>query len=300
MSMQQGLIFDIQHFSLHDGPGIRTTAFLKGCNLSCAWCHNPESIAKEISIGYESVKCIQCGACILACPMDAHKMTPEGHIFVREKCTACGTCVKVCMANALIQCGKRYESDTLLKELLRDKKLYDISGGGVTFSGGEPLLQSGFLAEMARLLKKEGVHVAIDTALNVPWENIERCMAYTDLFLVDFKLFDNAAHKTYTNVPNERIKENLRYLSLADKPIWIRIPLLQGVNDALQNHYDTAEFLATLKNIEQVDLLSYHNFGIEKGVSFGQAIGIFEAPTTERLQQIKEIYEKKGYEITVS
>ena len=250
---------------------------------------------------YDAQNCIDCGACVAVCPHSAHGVhAQQGHFFLREKCTACGACVPTCFAGALSLCGKPYAVQDVLDEVLRDSGLYKKSGGGVTFSGGEPLLQAAFVSEAAQALQKEGIHVALDSALNVPYASVQKCLPYVDLFLIDFKAFDSAVHKKYTGASNARIKENLVRLSTENKPIFIRMPIMCGVNESVQNHIDTADFLSELENIVQVDLLSYHDLGLSKCASFGLETFSFEAPEAIQMQALKELYEAKGFAVTIS
>lgn len=255
----EGYIFDIKHFAIHDGPGIRTTVFFKGCPLKCVWCHNPESISKNKQLGYIEHKCVNCARCVPACPNGAHYMDENNvHGFNREKCTVCGACTDACYGKNLIVYGKHVHAEDIMDELLEDKDFYDTSNGGVTLSGGECLMQSAFCAELLEKLKNEGIYTAVDTCGFVSKEALDRVMPYTDLFLYDLKAFDEAVHIKCTGQSNKIILENLKYLDLNNQKIEIRIPLVPDYNT--DQTEKLGEFLAPLKNIAGVRILPYHNF----------------------------------------
>lgn len=252
-------IFDIKHFAVHDGPGIRTTVFFKGCPLKCQWCHNPESIRKKKQLGYLTHKCVGCGKCVVACPQGAHTFTNEGiHTFDREKCIACGECVKACPASALSLYGKEAELQAVLDELLEDKDFYESSEGGVTLSGGECLMQPDFCAELLKRLKENGIHTAVDTCGFVSKDAIDKILPYTDLFLYDMKAFDEKVHVKCTSRSNKTILENLKHIDDCGAEIEIRIPFVPHYNsDQIEK---IAGFLSVLKNITKVKVLPYHNY----------------------------------------
>ena len=254
--------FNIQHFSVHDGPGVRTVVFFKGCNLHCRWCHNPESIHKEKEILLYPDRCIGCGACVKQCPAGAHSFTEGGHRIDRNKCIHCFRCCEECYADALVCVGEETDTETVMDEIRRNKGYFDHSGGGVTFSGGECMLQLDFLEEVLRRLKEKGIHTAVDTAGNVPFEDFERILPYTDLFLYDMKAFHEEVHRELTGVSNERIKDNLVRLARTGKDIRIRIPVVEELN---------ASELPFMKRflwdngIRDIELLAYHRMGVGKG-----------------------------------
>ncbi len=297
----EGFIFNIQHFSLHDGPGIRTTVFLKGCTLRCAWCHNPESISPREELLYFPNLCISCGRCAAVCPAGAHTIDEEGrHGFHRSKCVLCGACTQVCNAKALELCGKSMRMEEVVREVLRDRDLYASTGGGVTFSGGEPLLQSDFVAEAVKALKEEGIHVAVDTALNVPVSAVRKAAEHADLFLADFKLWDGTLHQEYTGLDNALIRRNLELLA-AYKPIIIRIPIVGGVNDDPGMAEQAAAYLSGLgENIKAVELLSYHDLGRSKCEALGIPFQKFAPPSGERLGELAEAFKARGLEVKIS
>ena len=298
--MKQAKVYNIQHFSLHDGPGIRTTIFLKGCSLHCAWCHNPESISSQMQILFDAQKCIGCGACAKVCRTGAQQMEEQSiHRYEAAKCAQCGACTEVCYAGAMERCGQWKSQSELLEEGIRDRQLYENSGGGVTFSGGEPLLQAEFLREICMEFKQEGIHVAIDTALQVPWEAVDSVLPYADLFLVDYKVDDSELHQKYTGAGNDRILQNLSRLA-EKKPIYIRIPVIGGVNDNEENMRQTAAFLQTLGgSVKQVDLLSYHDLGIQKSAKLGKRMQRFITPDAQQMQRLAQCFSELGVEVLI-
>ena len=258
----KALISDIKHFAVHDGDGIRTTVFFKGCPLKCVWCHNPESIDFKPQVAYYENKCIDCGECVSVCPSGAHKIIPKGHIFERDLCVACGKCEKACLGEALKFYGKEMTVDELLPLLLEDKDFYKTSGGGVTLSGGECLMQADFCAELLQMLKKEGINTAVDTCGYVPKESIDKALPYTDTFLYDIKAIDENVHIKCTGKSNRLILENIKYIDSLDKSIEIRMPYVPNYNDNQINKI--AEFLKELKNVTKVRVLPYHNYAGSK------------------------------------
>ncbi|MEM2111061.1 MAG: glycyl-radical enzyme activating protein, partial [Candidatus Bathyarchaeia archaeon] len=217
----KGCVFDIQRFSVHDGPGIRTVVFLKGCSLHCFWCQNPEGIHLKPEIMFFPERCIACGKCVAICPEKSHVIKDGIHYFLREKCTSCGKCVEVCYAGALQLTGKEMTVDEVLDEVLKDRKFYEISGGGVTLSGGDVVVQHEFAYAILERCKTEGLHTAIETAANCEWKVLENLLPVTDLIMMDIKLLDPKKHKEVTGVSNERILENAQKLSKTDKPLII-------------------------------------------------------------------------------
>ncbi|MEJ5228377.1 MAG: glycyl-radical enzyme activating protein [Pseudothermotoga sp.] len=255
----RALVFNIQRFSVHDGPGIRTTVFLKGCPLSCLWCHNPEGISPKAELMWAKYKCIHCGSCIASCPNHALSFNGDLLILRKDQCTLCGRCTQYCPTTALKSVGQLMEPEDLLKELQKDIMYFDQSDGGVTFSGGEPLLQSEFLLEVLPKIKSQGINVAIDTSGYVSQECLEKLLPFVDLFLYDLKIIDEEKHIRYTGVSNGVIKDNLRLLIEKGKKIVIRIPVIPCVNDSQQDVEDLCNFLASLNTRLKIDLLPYHN-----------------------------------------
>lgn len=268
----RGMLYDIQRFSLDDGPGIRTTFFLKGCNLRCQWCHNPESIHPEPQLLYYAAKCQSCGACVQICPQQAHALDGV-HRFDRKRCNACGLCERVCPSGALLLRGREITPEDVVTEAMKDYAFFASSGGGITFSGGEPLLQPAFLAESLRLLRQRDVHTAVDTAGNVPWSSFAAILPFTNLVLFDLKAFSVSKHRSATGADNEQILRNLQTLSTGTScTLWVRIPAVRGLNllgPEDEEWHRMLFFLRNLSRIERIDLLPYHRLGEVKYEALG-------------------------------
>jgi len=285
----RGTVFDIERFAIHDGPGIRTTLFLKGCPLACWWCHNPESISPRPQLALFEEKCIGCGRCFEVCPNGVHeKLTDGTRMLHREKCEACGLCVQTCFAEALVMQGRELTVEQAMAELRKDAPFYESSGGGVTLSGGEPLRQPAFSAAVLAACRAEGFATALDTCGHAPWEDYEKVLPFVDLVLYDFKLADPEAHRRYTGVPNELIMENLGRIDGRGIPIEIRIPVIPGINDSRENMEETARILSRLENLTGVVLLPYHGLGETKYPRVGRTyrLGGLVSPTRERMEEI--------------
>ncbi len=287
-----GVVFDIKRFAVHDGPGIRSTVFFKGCPLNCRWCHNPESISFHREVQYVEKKCIGCGACTRICKEDAHTLVNGEHKFDRSKCIACGACESVCMGHALIQCGKEMTVEQVLEQVLKDKNFYQQSGGGVTLSGGECLCQASFCAELLRRLKQEEIHCAVDTSGFVNREAIIKVEPYTDLFLFDIKHMSEEGHRRCTGVSNKMILDNLVYLNESGKRIEIRIPIIPGWNDMAVN--EVAGFLRSINFEQKVKLLPYNNLAGSKYTAVGKVNTMPEAepPDDEQMQLFVELFRR--------
>ena len=260
-------IFEIKRFAVHDGDGIRTTVFFKGCPLKCVWCHNPEGLSVKAQLAYYSHKCIMCGDCAEACSEKAHLFIDGKHIFNREKCVSCGKCEKVCFNDALKLYGKELSVEELMPYLLEDEEFYQNSGGGVTLSGGECLLQSDFCAELLKQLKNRSINTAVDTCGFVPKENIDKVIPYSDVFLYDIKAIDEDVHIKCTGQSNKVILDNLKYIDKHGKKTEIRIPYVPGYND--NQIKKISEFVSTLKNVVKIKILPYHNYAGSKYKSLG-------------------------------
>ena len=264
-----GVIFDIKRYSIHDGPGIRTTIFLKGCPLSCWWCHNPESQSAFSEVIYRPDRCIGCGACEAVCPVGAIALTQRGYVADPDRCTGCGECARVCPAEAREMIGRVVNVEDILKEIEKDVLFFDESGGGVTFSGGEPLSQPGFLAEILKACSERDIHTVVDTCGFAPREAFEKIEPFVRLFLFDLKIMDPEIHRNFTSVSNELILSNLQWLSDQGAKVIIRIPVIPGVNDNEENMEATGKFLAGLPSRPEVNLLPYHASAREKYRRFG-------------------------------
>lgn len=297
--MSLGTITNIQKFSLHDGPGIRTTIFLKGCPLRCFWCHNPETHSINHQIIFFEERCTGCGVCTRRCPQNAIKIKDNHPVRDNSKCNLCGKCADFCPNNAQEYIGKDLTTREIMKEIIKDEAFYEESGGGVTFSGGEPLMYLDFLEDVLTSCKIRGIHTAVDTSGYAPWECFEKIIDKVDLFLYDLKLMNDEKHKKYTGVSNKVILENLKKLSDSGANIYIRMPIIVGVND--DSHIDeTIKFLLNL-NIIQVNLLPYHKMGMEKYKRLGINYKLTgdEKPSDENMKEIADKFRKAGIKVKV-
>lgn len=276
-TLLQATVSDVQRFSTDDGPGIRTTVFFKGCNLRCAWCHNPETQSCKPQILYYQNKCVQCGECKKVCK------------YSLQACIACGECERVCVNGAREFCGKTYTVQALFDEIKKDELFYQTSGGGVTFSGGECMLQTAFLQSILRLCKAHGIHTAVDTAGAVEFARFEHVLPYTDLFLYDIKAMDKATHLQYVGADNTQIIHNLQALCERGARVWVRIPVIDGVNTTEQEMHAISK-LVNACNVERVELLPYHAFGEHKYQALGRQGTSFKRPTDEQLQAFAELF----------
>jgi pyruvate formate lyase activating enzyme len=294
-----GMVFDIQRCCVHDGPGLRTTVFLKGCNLRCFWCHNPESWQTPPDLLLYPSKCIGCGKCFALCPRGCHSAANGKHRIDRANCRLCGTCAGRCYAGALVFSGKERGVEDVMKTVLADAAFYKNSGGGMTVSGGEPLLQPAFTLALLRAAKKEGIHTALDTAGDVPHGVFQDMAPGVDLWLFDCKCMDSAPHRQATGVGNERILENLRRLGQGKAPVWLRVPVIPGFNDTEENMLALRGFLAGLPAVQRLDLLPYHSLGAGKNASLGREYAHTElkAPTKERMALLAGCFGGAGYEV---
>lgn len=298
--MPQGITFNIQKYSIHDGPGIRTTVFLKGCPLECWWCHNPESQKVKQQFIFWSNKCIGCLDCVKVCPEGAISLSKGGFCHDESKCKLCGKCAEACPSEALELVGKRSDLHDVMKEVEKDRIFYEESGGGVTFSGGEPLVQIDFLDSLLAASKEKGLHTAVDTSGHAPWENIQRIKDKVDLFLYDIKHMDDEKHKLYTGVSNKLILENLKKLALEGKKIWVRIPVIPGINDDDLNIKKTCEYIAST-NLRDVFILPYHNIAIDKYKRLDMEYRIPDvlAPKDELMEKIANIFKEYGFNVKI-
>ncbi|MBN2323080.1 MAG: glycyl-radical enzyme activating protein [Spirochaetes bacterium] len=275
-------IFDIQRFSWVDGPGIRTVLFFKGCNLDCIWCHNPESRSFDRDLLFYADRCIGCGKCVDICPNGCHAFSEGRHVVRRERCAGCGKCASVCNAEALEIVGKAAGVDDIMEEVLEDMEFYGMSGGGLTLSGGEPLLQPEGCFEILERCKKRGIHTAVDTAGYVEWSSFERVLPVTDYILYDVKTLDDEVHKKVCGVSNRAIIRNLLNLKDRDVNLIVRIPLVPGVNDTREDVLEIVGLVGGFDNLVKVELLPFHKLGRSKYEALGLAYRAEKIPVPDR------------------
>jgi pyruvate formate lyase activating enzyme len=297
--MQRGIVTNIQRFSIHDGPGIRTTVFLKGCNLRCFWCHNPETLKPKPELQLFPDRCIGCGVCFDLCPQGAHVAVNGGRLFRRELCMACGTCVETCYAQSLVLVGESKTVEEVVEEVLRDRPFYERSDGGVTLSGGEPLLQLAFSRAILARCKEENLHTAIETAANFPWERVEAILPVTDLVMMDIKLMDAERHRAATGVPNERILDSARRLGQTGKPLIVRTPVVPGVNDQEDEIAAIAAFVAALPNLLYYELLPFHPMarGKYESLDMDYRAQSLKSPSKERMEALADVARRYSIEV---
>jgi len=299
---QIGLISHVQKYSTRDGPGIRDTVFFKGCPLGCLWCSNPELIRPRPDVLYDRNLCEQCGTCISACPQGALAFDDDHRVVVdRQACRASGECVSACPEGALEMVGREIGVDALVTELLKDSVFYETSGGGVTFSGGEPLYQSGFVRQVAEKLKESGIHTALDTCGDVSWHRFEEVLDVIDLVLYDMKVADRDAHTQLTGRDNDFILANARMLAMQGKPMHIRLVVVPGLNDSRDELSARMEIVNEFSTVEQVDLLPYHRYGVGKYERLGLDYPLVEVEehTTEEVEVMRQYLERFGIPVTV-
>ncbi|MBK5208148.1 MAG: glycyl-radical enzyme activating protein [Flavobacteriaceae bacterium] len=299
--MGTGLIFDIKKFAINDGPGIRLTVFFKGCNLQCQWCHNPESISPKVQKMYNAKKCIGTLSCVENCPNDALKMTPEGIVTDYNICNLCGKCAEVCPTKAFEMLGAAVPIFELMKKIDNEAIFFDQSGGGVTFSGGEPLMHSEYLIEALKECGKRMYHRVVDTTAFANQEIVLEIAKHTELFLIDLKVMDSKIHKKFTGVNNEKILSNIVALAKTNCELIFRIPLIKDVNTSKENIEETAKFINSLEgNRTIVNLLPYHNIAENKHLKLGNSTNfeVFEAPAKTEINEIISVF--KNYGITAS
>jgi pyruvate formate lyase activating enzyme len=309
-----GLVFDIRRFSVHDGPGLRTAVFFKGCPLRCRWCHNPESQHRRPERLYWAERCLQCQACVASCAQGAIRWDGERPIVDDAKCTLSGDCVAACYAEARQIAGRRMTVAEVMSEIERDIPFYDASEdagsrapsasdgrGGVTFSGGEPLLQADFLLGLLRACKAADIHTALDTSGFATWETLDRIRSFVDLFLYDLKLMDPLRHRKFTLTFNTRILDNIQRLARLGHNITVRVPIIPGINDDRENLQATGAFVAWLGGTGRVDLLPYHHAAMSKYERLHRTYRLpwLETPSAERMAEIAHIFEGYGLHVQV-
>lgn len=294
----RGLIFDIERFSTADGPGIRTVVFFKGCNLSCYWCHNPESIRFQPELELDSSCCIGCGLCYGACGRNAHLWEPS-HTIRRDCCVSCFRCSEVCPSGALKQAGTWMDVDACIEQILPDVPFYASSGGGVTLSGGEVLLQAPFAAKLLARCKEAGLSTAMESNLCFSRDRLDALLPWLDLVMADVKHMDPQAHRRGTGQSNAQILENLRYLAQKQVPLILRTPIISGFNDDRENMEQTVCFLKTMESLRYYELLSYNPMGNDKRKRFGYSVPIISTPTRQKMKALAEIAREQNLPVWI-
>ena len=297
-----GKVFDIKRYSIHDGPGIRTTVFLKGCSLRCLWCHNPESADPGPELMHWPGRCSRCYACIEACPKDAIAKDAAGAVVIdRNACDLCGKCAEACLYDAMQMVGREMSVEDVLAEVEKDRVFYEQSGGGLTLSGGDPFVQSAFAEALLEGCRARGIRTAVDTAGFSKNGVLDRMASKTDLILYDLKCMDDARHKELTGVSNVPIIDNLKRLAAGRTEVWVRIPLVPGVNDDDENIRQIGKFVSALPHLNGLDILPYHNIAMDKYLNLGKPYRLFETrrPSEERLAEIAQRLNQFGLGVTI-
>lgn len=297
---EKGLVFNIQRFSVNDGPGVRTIVFLNGCPLRCKWCCNPESQELRPVVMFKEVNCVGCGNCNVVCPTGASGFAYPGKID-HTKCIACGKCVDVCYHKALELSGRWMTVEDLMKELYKDRVVYRRSGGGITVSGGEALVQHTFLLELLKTCKSVGWHTAIETTGFAKKEVLDEIVPWLDLVMMDIKHIDPVIHKQFTGVDNTKILENAIYISKMAKEMIVRVPVIPGFNADKKNITGIAKFATYMHNIKQIHLLPYHDLGSNKYGMLGKDYTLSDVKTPEAstMEELKEIVESYGFQCKI-
>jgi len=296
----QGLIFDIQRFSIHDGPGIRSLVFMKGCPLRCAWCSNPESQKAKPEIMFFEEKCIHCGACIEVCPYG--EVLEKNWLLATEVCYGCGSCVEVCYAEARKLVGRWMDLEEVLKVVESDRVFYEESGGGITVGGGEPTFQADFVARLLQICQERGIHTAIETCGFTPWTTMRKVLQHTDLLLLDIKHMDAEKHRKHTGIGNERILDNAREASNFVDEMIVRLPLIPDFNDDLEHIHSLGKFVAgNLPAVKRIDVLPYHSTGESKSKRLGKSYSLsgVEPQSQRKLESVKEILQSYGTKVRI-
>jgi pyruvate formate lyase activating enzyme len=301
MSNINGLIFDIKRFAVHDGPGIRTTIFLKGCPLSCWWCHNPEGLSNSQEIIYYDYKCMNCDKCINICQQNALEEKNNKIVRNHKICASCGNCVEICPTASQQIIGQKISAENTIKEIEKDRIFFETSNGGVTFSGGEPLMQHEFLKETLKLCKKRSIHTALDTSGFCHSDVFNTLIKFNDLFLYDLKIIDDQQHKKYTGVSNKKIIKNLDILQKKEKDIIIRFTIVKGITDTKENLRDIINLVSSFEKIKGIDLLPFHNVN-EKYQRIGKQNKLkdIKPPSSNDIKRIKKQFEQKDLNVRIS
>ncbi|MDY6879201.1 MAG: glycyl-radical enzyme activating protein [Desulfatiglans sp.] len=296
---EKGLIFNIQRFSIHDGPGIRTTMFMKGCPLHCRWCSNPESMSSTPEIMTFDAKCIGCKKCVLTCPQGAISFEDGGRRIQWDKCDQCLECAEVCPSGSIERVGRYIDVDEAVVEIEKDKLFYANSKGGVTFSGGEPLNQWKFVRDVSRKCQEKGIHTTLDTTGYAPWDNMVQVLEHTDLVLFDIKQLDSAIHKAQTGVGNELILENVEK-TVQMVTTWLRIPVIPGFNDSVDTIKEISEFGSKME-VKKISLLPYHQWGAQKYARLGRDYPLegLEGFADEYVEELGEVVKSCGLETSI-
>lgn len=286
--MKELIVFDVQKFALHDGPGIRTTIFLKGCPLNCIWCHNPESKRLKPQLGFLAKNCIRCGKCQQICQNHVHMLKKNDvHEITFENCIQCGMCESVCPNHALKIYGKPMNAKEILSNICRDKDFFDRSGGGITISGGEPMMQFEALLDFVKKAKEKGLHICLDTCGYSQTEKYRYISEYVDLFLFDYKITEESEHQKYTGVSNTLILKNLDYLCRNGNDVFLRCPIIPGINDNEKHYLAIAELSKKYSNIRQVNLMAYHDMAKGKATQIGETYPLEYLKTIEKKEREK-------------
>jgi pyruvate formate lyase activating enzyme len=298
--MMNGIIFDIKKYAIHDGPGIRTTVFLKGCPLHCWWCHNPEGLSLQKELFFNPKKCLDdCTDCIAACPNQAITQHNTSISIHKDKCRLAGECAEACPTEALKIIGREIDVDELMKEIKKDLIFYRNSNGGVTFSGGEPLVQTEFLDALLERCRAQDIHTAVDTCGYAPFKNFEKIMDKVDLFLYDLKMMNEEKHIKSTGASNKLILDNLKKLGKSGKKIYIRIPLIPDVSDSDENAQKTARLLRTIPGINRLNLLPYHKAGTQKYHNLKRKTKNIQPIPEDKIEELQKIYQNFGFFVKI-
>lgn len=299
--MLMGKVFNIMKYSIHDGPGIRTTVFLKGCPLNCQWCHNPEGQGLDQELMYRPDRCIGCGRCIEMCPNGAVILSEGKLVYHRDQCQACGQCCKTCHAGVRELVAKTMSMEEVMAEIEKDLIFYDESGGGVTFSGGEALLQPDFMLEILKKCRTKEIHTAVETCGFVKLDSLKTISNYVNLILYDLKIMDSRKHQDVTGAPNELILANLLWLAKNYPQVIVRVAIIPGINDDEENLSKMGEFIASLKSVQDVHIFPYHKTGVEKYQRLGleYLLSDLNSPDDERMAQIARKLEQFGLKVKI-